>query len=281
MSVAGGLCRAIERGVALSCRAIQIFTRNQHRWQAPALDAAEAAEFRRALGRSGLVQVVAHGSYLVNLATADPDLRRRSVETLVDELERASRLGIPYVIVHPGSATGGSELEGLRLVIGSLDEVAERAGRLPARLAIENTAGQGSAVGWSCDHLARIWDGVRGPERLYLCVDTCHLCAAGYDISTARGYRRTFSELARAVPLDRIIAFHANDSRRELGSRVDRHEHIGRGAIGPQGFRRLLGDRRFARVPKLLETPKGGIGDRGNLAALRRLARAGRGLAKP
>ena len=256
LSIAGGLPRAVDRAVASKCEALQIFTKSAGQWRARALPDEEVALFRRRVAETGIHPVVAHNSYLINLAAAAPTLRAQSIDALRDEYDRAEALGLDGLVMHPGSYTTGTEQEGLRLIgdaIGSL--LAERPRARPMIL-LEHTAGQGTNLGHRFEHLASILDRLNGSPRVGVCLDTCHLLTAGYDICTEEGYEDTFRQLARIVGLDRVRVFHLNDSKKPCGSRVDRHEHIGKGCLGLDPFRRLLNDPRFADLPMLLETPK-------------------------
>ena len=212
--------------------------------------------FSAALKKSGVKHPLAHDSYLINLAAPDDDLWRKSLEAFAIELLRAEFLGIPFVVMHPGSYTTTSEAVGLNRIVSAFDEIHDKVGKLKVRTLLENTAGQGTALGWRFEHLAAILDSVREPKRLGVCIDTCHLLAAGYPFSTSKDYETTMRELDKIVGLKQVKAIHLNDSKKDLGSRVDRHEHIGRGKIGLEGFRLLLGDPRLATVPMYLETPK-------------------------
>jgi deoxyribonuclease-4 len=274
MSIAGGLSNAVQRGVAAGCSVIQVFLKNQLRWAGPRLDDAEAGEFRRALATSGLRAACAHANYLINLATPEPDERARAVTALVDELERAERLGLPFVVLHPGSHKGAGAGAGLAQLARSLDEVARRTAGWKVLVALENTAGAGHGLCARAQELRGTLDRVRQPERLALCLDTCHLFAAGYDIRTPRRFAAVLAEFDRLVGLERVAAFHLNDSRAGLGARLDRHENIGDGRIGLPAFRFLLTHPRLATVPMVLETPKRNDGDARNLATLRALRRS-------
>jgi deoxyribonuclease-4 len=256
MSIAGGYYKAVEAARAAGCEVVQLFTKNNNQWRGKPLTDDDAARFQAALAEHGIVHPLSHDCYLINLATPDESLWQRSIDAFTDELQRAERLGIPYVVTHPGAHTTASEADGLARVAAALDEVHRRTRGIRAACLLENTAGQGTSLGWRLEHLRAILDSVREPERLGVCIDTCHLLAAGYPLSGEREYRSTIRALDENVGLERIRAFHLNDSRRELGSRVDRHAHIGRGHVGLDGFRRLLNDRRFRRVPMYLETPK-------------------------
>jgi len=278
MSIQGGHHRAVARGDALGCTALQIFTRNSLQWAAPALTDDAIARFRDAWQSSSIGPVVAHASYLINLAATDRAIRRRSLDGLVLDFRRAAALGIPWVILHPGNHMGAGEAAGLRqvadLAARALDAVAD----LPVGLLIENTAGQGTALGHRFEHLAALLDTIDAPAaRLGICIDTCHLHAAGHDLRTPRKYRSVMAELDAVVGLGRLGAIHLNDAKGGLGSRLDRHEHIGRGKLGKSAFRSILRDRRLRAVPKLIETPKEDEErddwDALNLRRLRRLAR--------
>jgi deoxyribonuclease-4 len=276
VSVAGGLALAPARGAALGCGAIQIFVKNQRQWAAPPLDPDAARAFRAARRRHRIRHAFAHGSYLVNLASPEPAGWRRAVDAFSDELARAEALGLACLVVHPGSHLGAGREAGLAAVARAVDEGLARTAGARVRVALENTAGAGHTVGRTFEDLAGILEAVRRPERVGVCLDTCHLFAAGYDIRTRAGYAAAIERCARTVGLGRVLAFHLNDAGAPLGSGLDRHAHIGRGHLGLAPFRFLLNDRRFARVPKVLETPKEPepIADRRNLATLRRLRRA-------
>jgi deoxyribonuclease-4 len=273
MSVAGGLPRALERGAETGCGVVQLFLKSQLQWRGRPLDEGEAVAFRRTWVATGLGPVFAHASYLVNLAAPDATEWRRSVDALTDELERAERLGLPWVVVHPGSHKGAGREAGLRQVTRAADQLAARTPGYRVRLALENTAGAGHTVGSTAADLHAILDGSRRPERLAVCLDTCHLFAAGHDIRTAKGLRATLARFSKTVGADRIVAFHLNDAKAPLGSGLDRHEHIGQGRIGLTAFRALLNHTELGRRPMVLETPKAGEGDVRNLAALRDLRR--------
>lgn len=270
---AGGLALAPPRGRAIAAEAIQVFTRNQVQWKARPVAEEEAEGFRAAVRASGLKAVLAHGSYLVNLASPDAAALERSRGAFLQEMERCHALGIPYLVFHPGAHLGAGEEAGLATVARSLDLVLERGEALAVMPLLEVTAGQGSAVGYRFEHLALIFERVRHPERLGVCLDTCHLLAAGYDIASARGCQQTLRALEAVIGIGKVKAFHLNDAKQGLGSRLDRHAPIGRGFIGRAGFRRLLADPRFRGLPAVLETP-------GPLAAWKRELRLLRGLVK-
>ena len=276
MSIAGGLPLALERGQALGCHAVQIFLKNQRQWAARPLGDDEARAFRAARRASGIAAVFAHASYLINLATPEPTAWRQAVDAFTDELERGEALGLGCVVIHPGSHLGAGVEWGLGRVADAVREALRRTRGYRVRIALENTAGAGGGLGRTLGELGALLDRAERPRRLGVCLDTCHLFAAGYDVRTAIGYEAAIAECAQAVGLERVLAFHLNDAKAPLGSGLDRHEHIGRGELGLAPFRSLLNDRRFAAVPKVLETPKEPepVADRRNLAALRRLRRA-------
>lgn len=275
MSIAGGLHLALERGAALGCFAVQIFVKNQRQWAARPLGDDEARAFRAARRSTGVPAVFAHASYLINLASPDPIAWERAVSFFTDELERAEALGLSCVAIHPGSHLGAGIEAGLDRVARAVREVLRRTRGYRVRVALENTAGGGGTVGRTFGELGALLTRLQGARRVGVCLDTCHLFAAGYDIRSAAGYHAAMDECAREVGMSRVLAFHLNDARASLGSGLDRHEHIGRGHLGLPAFRLLLNDPRFATVPKVLETPKDPEpqADLRNLATLRRLRR--------
>jgi deoxyribonuclease IV len=268
---AGGLHLAPERGREIAAEAIQVFTRNQVQWAARKVSRAEGAAFRAAVAASGIRAVLSHGSYLVNLASPDRVVRRRSRDAFLAEMKRCHALGIPCLVFHPGAHMGAGEETGLRHVADCLNHVLEHGRDLAITPLLEVTAGQGSYLGHRFEHLAAILGRLDRPARVGICLDTCHLLAAGYDIASPRGYARTMGELDRTVGLARVKAFHLNDAKNGPGSRLDRHAGIGRGFLGTATFRRLLRDPRFRGVPMVLETPGGLPRWKKELALLRRL----------
>jgi deoxyribonuclease IV len=256
-SVAGGLEKAFQHAEAHADEAIQIFTKNANQWKEPSLAAPEFAAFRAAHAAWGGRPVIAHDSYLVNLCADRSDILERSRASLFAEMERCDRLGVAYIAFHPGAARGMSTSDALDLVAESLSGILERARGMQTRLCIENTAGQGSCLGWSIDEIAGMIQRT-GPEgdRLGVCLDTQHLFAAGYDLRTASGYDPFFAEIEAKIGIDRVVAFHLNDSKKPLGQRVDRHEEIGMGEIGLYPFWRLVNDPRFEKVAGVVELPK-------------------------
>jgi len=283
MSVAGGLPRAVERAVVHRCQALQIFAKNASQWRGRPLPAEEIGEFRARVKAAGIAPVVSHGSYLINLASRDAALRRQSLEAMGDELDRAEALGLLGVVLHPGCYTAGDAAGGLALIADALLELLRARRRGRTMVLLEQTAGQGTALGASFGELAAIIEAMHGHARVGVCLDTCHLLAAGYDICSPEGYAATFKQFGDLVGFDRLKVFHVNDSKKPLGSRVDRHEHIGHGCLGLEPFRRIVNDKRFRGLPMLLETPKaegrakGAIEvdplDRANLDTLRGLLR--------
>jgi len=272
MSIAGGIYRAFERGVRSGCSTLQIFLKNNNRWDAKPLTDQDRELYRQAHQDCGIRPVLAHASYLINLASPDRRLYEKSLSAFMLEMERAQFLDIPYLVLHPGAHTGSGVEAGIRRVADALNKAVSRIG-VSVTILVENTAGQGSCLGHRFEHLAVILERMDRPERIGVCLDTCHLFAAGYDLRTQKNYRKTLREFDRLIGIEKIKAFHVNDSRKDLGSRVDRHCHIGQGCIGLEAFRCLVNDRRFAKVPKILETPKGPdmAEDRMNLKVLHSL----------
>jgi len=256
MSVAGGLPRAVERAVVHRCDALQIFAKNANQWRGRELPREEVREFRTRVEAAGIGPVVSHASYLINLASTNPVLRQQSLDAMGDEIDRAEVLGLQGVVLHPGAYTIGSEADGLTLIADGLLDLLRARRRGKTMILLEHTAGQGTSLGATFEQLASIMAKTNDHRRVGVCLDTCHLIASGYDICTPEGYASTFKQFGRLVGFDRLKAFHLNDSKKPLGSRVDRHEHIGRGYLGLEPFRRIVNDRRFRGLPMLLETPK-------------------------
>jgi deoxyribonuclease-4 len=265
--------RAIERAIDLGCTAIQVFVKNQQQWRGREIPPPEAAAFRAARAASCVQETLAHASYLVNLASPDDALYARSIAAMEEEMRRCAALGIGWLVVHPGAHLGSGEAAGLERVAAALRRLLRRPGLETVGILLECTAGQGSSVGHRFEHLARGLADAGGGPRLGTCIDTCHLLGAGYDLRTARGYEQVFRELDDTVGLGSVRAFHLNDSREPLGSRVDRHAPIGAGYIGRAAFGRLVRDGRFAGLPMVLEVPGGQEAYRRDLAILRRMLR--------
>ncbi|MFQ5881028.1 MAG: deoxyribonuclease IV [Candidatus Methylomirabilales bacterium] len=276
MSIAGGVDKALVRGLDVGCDSIQIFTKNNNQWRAKPLSDREIMTYHKNREVAGIWPVIAHDGYLINVASPKKDLYKKSLEALGTEIERATALEIPYLVIHPGAHLGVGEAEGIKRVVEALDTIFERTEASPVMICLETTAGQGSSLGYRFEHLAAIREGVKRRERVGICLDTCHILAAGYEIRGLEPYEQTMRQLDDAIGLDHLKCIHLNDSQGVLGSRLDRHAHIGQGQIGLEGFRILVNDPRLRHLPMILETPKGddpAATDRRNLAVLRSLLR--------
>ncbi|MBI3249906.1 MAG: deoxyribonuclease IV [Deltaproteobacteria bacterium] len=273
MSIAGGVDKALLQGKEVGCDTIQIFTKSSRQWASKPLSEEEIGHFHAAKQSTGITTVVAHDSYLYNFAAPDDALRKKSINGLIDEMHRCEVLGIPYLIAHPGAHVGTGEAAGIATIARSIDEMHRACAGFTTKLALEITAGQGSNLGYRFQQVQQMIDATQAPERLRVCFDTEHAFAAGYDLRTKDGYDRTFAEFDETIGLDVLVAFHINDAKKDLGCRVDRHEHIGQGFLGLDAFRLLMNDRRFWGLPMCLETPKSADchEDRDNLATLRGL----------
>lgn len=280
MSAAGGVTRAVERAVLHGCETLQIFTKNNARWVGKAIEPDEARRFRDAVAAAGLRPVVAHASYLINMGAVPGPVRDKSIAALIDEIDRAHTLGLLGVVVHPGvAAPGRTDDEAIGLVADAIRTAFAHRPREDTMVLIEHTAGQGRTIGHRFEHLAAILDRVDGSPRIGVCLDTCHLLAAGYDIASEQGYADTFALFARIVGFERLRMVHANDSKRECGSRVDRHEHIGKGHVGLKAFERLLHDARLAHAGLAIETRKTpGVSDHPRVAQVDPLDRMNLGV---
>lgn len=256
MSIAGGYYKALLVAQAHSCDSVQLFTKNNNQWYAKDLTEEDIRLFKKTLRQTRLRQPMAHDCYLINLASPDAALYRKSLEAFIVEIRRAEALGLHYLVTHPGAAVDGDETAGLARVAGALDEVHARCPEYKVKILLETTAGQGTSLGHRFEHLARILSLVKQPERLGVCLDTCHVFAAGYPLAPEKDYRATMSEFNRLIGLGRLRAFHLNDSLKPQGSRVDRHAHIGKGCLGLEAFRLLVNDPHFRNRPMILETPK-------------------------
>ncbi|MBP1751886.1 MAG: Endonuclease [Geobacteraceae bacterium] len=257
MSISGGLHNAIDRGLKAGCGVIQIFTQNANQWRGKAVTDPDAQLFREKWREAGLHEIVSHDIYLVNLAAPEGDVREKSLGAFQSEMQRCARLGIEKIIMHPGAHLGDGEEKGLERIAGAFDRIFEYTADYTGKVLLETTAGQGTNLGYRFEHLRDIIDRSAYPDRFAICFDTCHTFAAGYDTTTPEGYHQAFEDFDRIIGLDKLQAFHLNDSRKGLNCRVDRHEHIGRGAMGLAPFRFLMNDTRFVDIPKILETPKG------------------------
>ena len=273
MSIAGGVDRAFDRGEQVGCDAMQIFTKNSNQWHAAPLTDEVVERYHRRQTETGIHPVVAHSSYLLNLATPDDDLWQKSLNALVLELERCERLSIPYLVIHPGSHMGSGEAAGVARIAAALNLAHERLPDVCVKVTLETTSGQGDHLGYRFEQIAEMIEATEARDRLAVCFDTCHALTAGYDFRTPEGYADVFRQFDAIIGLDRLTVFHLNDSVKDAGSRRDRHAHIGEGFVGLEAFRRLLNDPRFERIPMLLETPKSEDmhEDVDNLARLRAL----------
>ena len=276
-SIAGGVEKALERGQEVGCDTVQIFVKSPNRWVSKPLADENVGAFKEAVEDTGIWPVFAHALYLINLATPDDALWQKSLDALTDDLERCELLGLPGLVIHPGSHMGSGQEAGIARIAAALDEVHGRLPGYSVQVWLEVTAGQGAHLGYTFAQLRSMLDSVQEPERLGICFDTAHAFAAGYELRTRQGYEATWTEFDEALGLDRLRAIHLNDSKRELGSRVDRHEHIGQGLLGLEPFRFLLNDSRFRGIPMTLETDKGPdlAEDKENLALLRSLVDEG------
>ena len=273
-STSGGVPKALERAASVGCDTVQIFVKNNMQWFGKAHPPADVEQFQKERARLKL-PVFGHTGYLINLGAPASANRDKSLKSLIQEITFAEALGLPFLVLHPGAHLGAGEEEGLRRIVAGLDEVFTETKKAKVRIALENTAGQGSCLGNQLEHLAAIYDAVKTPARLGLCIDTCHLFSAGYDIRTGAGWDKTIKQLDKLIGRKEILAFHLNDSKTDLGSRVDRHEHIGKGKIGLEGFRHAVNDARFKNTPGCLETHKSDDlhEDKENLGVLRSLVK--------
>jgi deoxyribonuclease-4 len=275
MSIAGGYHNALTAAHEHDFETVQIFTKNNNQWKAKELTQEHITLFKSTLKQGKLKYPTAHDSYLINLASCDPTLFQQSLDAFVIEVQRAEALGLAYLVMHPGTPTDGNDGAGLTRIAAALDVVHERCPDVKVKVLLETTAGQGKSLGHRFEHIAAILKRVHEPKRLGVCLDTCHVFAAGYGLAPQKEYEKTFDEFDRLIGLSKLIVFHMNDSKKPQGSRVDRHEHIGQGHLGAEPFRLLVNDPRFAKTPMIMETPKEGPNDEDmdivNLQALRDL----------
>lgn len=274
MSTAGGAWKALQRGRSIDCEIVQVFVKSNMQWFGKPYSPEDLALYANELATNKFACVFGHTGYLINLGAAESENREKSLKSLLQEIQLATQLGLPFLVLHPGAHLGAGEANGIKQIVAGLDEVFAATKDSPVRIALENTAGQGTCLGNQIAHLAAIFDGVKKAERLGLCLDTAHFFAAGYDIRTPKGWDAAIQEVASLIGLKQILAFHLNDSKTDLGSRVDRHAHIGQGKIGKEAFRHIVNDTRFKNRPGCLETPKadGSLQeDVENLATLRSL----------
>ena len=276
-STAGGVWTALQRGRSIGCDVVQVFVKNNMQWLGKPFSREALAAYAKELAADHFARVFGHTGYLINLAAPASENRDRSIKSLIQEIQLAADLGLPFLVLHPGAHLGTGEAMGIKQIVAGLDEAFATTRKAPVRIALENIAGQETCLGNRIAHLAAVFDGVRKPERLGVCLDTAHLFAAGYDIRTPKGWDAAIREVGSLVGLKQVLAFHLNDSKTGLASRVDRHEHIGKGKIGKEAFRHIVNDARFKRHPGCLETPKSEDlhEDVQNLATLRSLASRG------
>lgn len=274
MSIAGGAFNAFAQGERFECTTIQIFTKSSNQWRAKELTEEEIEKYHAEQKRTKIDPVIAHDSYLINLGSPDKALIKKSRDAFLVEMQRCEVFKIPYLVTHPGSHLGKGEEWGIKRIAESISWLHENTEGFKVKIALETTAGQGTNLGYKFEQIASMIEQSSQPERLAVCLDTCHIFAAGYDITTQKAYDKTMSEFDRIIGLKRLAVIHFNDSKKELGSKVDRHNHIGEGFIGEKPFGFFMRDKRLAKIPKLLETPKGDDGemDRINLDKLRKLA---------
>lgn len=255
MSISGGLEKSIESGASIGCTTLQIFTKSNRQWHAKPLTKQEAELFKQAAKSFNIHPIVAHATYLINIASSDPKTEKASVAALIKELDRCDELGIHYLVLHPGSYVKGKPEEGMARIIENLNHVLESSAS-KTMIALETMAGQGSALCSTFEQIATIIEESHHKKRLGVCFDTCHAFVAGYDIRTPKTYEKTWEDFDKIIGLEKLHVMHINDSKKGLDSRVDRHEHIGKGEIGLEGFKLLFNDKRFFDIPKILETPK-------------------------
>jgi len=256
MSTGGGVWTALQRGRSIGCEIVQIFVKNNMQWFGKPLAQIDIERYQTELTHHQFRSVFGHAGYLINLGAPASANRDNSLKSLVQEIELATQLKLPFLVLHPGAHLGKGEEYGIRQIVAGLDEAVSATPRSRVRIALENTAGQGSCLGNRLEHLAAIFDRVKKPARLGVCLDTAHFFAAGYEIQTPKGWEKTVKELDHLIGVKQVLAFHLNDSKTERGSRVDRHAHIGEGKIGLKGFRHIVNDARFQAHPGCLETPK-------------------------
>jgi deoxyribonuclease-4 len=274
---------ALKRAKLIGAESAQIFVKNNMQWAGRPHTPEELALYANEFAANPLKWLFGHTGYLINLGAPPSENRDRSVASLIQEIQLATALGLPFLVMHPGAHLGAGEQAATRQIIAGLNEVFAATRRSPVRIALENTAGQGTCLGHKMEHLAAVFEGVKKPERLGICLDTAHLFAAGYDIRSRKGWEAAISEVDLLIGCEQILAFHLNDSKTDLGSRIDRHAHIGKGKIGKEGFRHVVNDERFAMHPACIETPKSDDlhEDVQNLKQLRELVRRVRPRSEP
>jgi deoxyribonuclease-4 len=275
MSISGGVFNSLLLGEELGCTTIQIFTKNNNQWKAKEITSEDVKKFFENQKKTNISPVVGHNGYLINLASPKEDIYNQSLDSMLVELQRAELLALPYLVMHPGSHLGTGEIEGIKKIAKSINWLYQKTKGYKVKICLETTAGQGSAIGFRFEQLQEIIARVKDNQRMGVCYDTCHTFAAGYDIRNKKAYDETFREFDKVIGLSRLEVIHVNDSMKDFGSRVDRHQHIGEGKIGLEGFRLLMNDQRWEKIPKILETPKeeGTAKDIRNLKVLRSLVK--------
>jgi len=273
MSVAGGTYRAVIRGHDVGCQTIALFSASPRVWRRPIIQNDDIELYQDQIAKTGIHPVIMHALYLVNLASTDPVLLDRSISTMLKELQFAETFGIPWIVLHPGSHKGNGLEAGIKCIARSLDTILQESGTANVKIALETTSGSSHSIGGRFEHLRDIMGSTKSVDRLGVCVDTCHVFVSGYDIRTLESWHKTKSDLSKCLSLDKLAVIHLNDSKKELGSSLDRHDQIGKGHIGVEGFRAIVNDPDLQRLPMILETPKdkNGLWDRENLKLLRSL----------
>ena len=269
MSIAGGIEKSLLRGHDLGCNTIQIFTKTSRGWREKFLQESEIIAFHETKEKTGIDPVISHCSYLVNLASPDRKIYEKSIDSMLNEIERCESLGIAYLVVHPGSHKESGEIPGIEKIADAINILHQKTQGFRLKILLETTAGQGTNLGYRFEQIAEMIERVEEESRMGLCLDTCHVFAAGYDLRTENGYRKVFKDIEEIMGMERLMVLHLNDSQGDFGSRVDRHEHIGKGKIGEKPFRWIMNDERLKNIPKIIETPKVGSKDRDNLQLLR------------
>lgn len=283
ISTAGGVWKALQKAPELGAEICQIFVKNNMQWFGKPYSNQDLELYKKELAGQNLAAVFGHAGYLINLGAPPSENRDKSLRSLIQEIELATSLGLPFLVLHPGAHLGHGEETGLKRIATGLDEAFAATKTSSVRIALENTAGQGSCLGGKLSHLAAIYERVRRPERLAVCLDTCHFFAAGYDIRTPKGWDAAIDEAENLFGLEQVLAFHLNDSKADLGSRVDRHAGIGQGKLGLEAFAHIVNDSRFRNSPGCIETPKSKDlhEDVENLAVLRGLVETGQNPRRP
>jgi deoxyribonuclease IV len=274
VSIAGGVYNCFATAEMLGCDTIQIFVKSSSQWESKPLSINDIEKFHEEQRRTGITPVIAHAAYLSNLASPNPELLTKSREAFLEEINRCDRLEIPNIVIHPGSHKDSGEQTGIDTIIDSINWLVDHTPDYRVKITLETTAGQGASLGHRFEHFAEIIDRVDDPDRLAVCFDTCHVFVAGYNLATSEGFTQTWADFERIIGIDKLAVIHLNDTGKGLGSKVDRHEHIGQGQIGQRAFRLMMQDKRFRKIPKILETPKGEDGrmDLANLALLKKFA---------